>query len=89
MAENQELTKDIVVSCPWCEIPILIEKLNCRIFRHGTLIVNGQQINPHETKEVCDHFVANDMIYGCGKPFKVEENENKRGAWIAIKCEYI
>jgi hypothetical protein len=84
---TNELTKDIVVSCPWCATPILIEKLNCRIFRHGTLISNGQQMNPHETKEVCDYFIANKMIYGCGNPFKIEENEKKE--FIAIKCEYI
>jgi hypothetical protein len=89
MAANQELTRDIVVSCHHCVTPVLIEKLNCCIFRHGILMVSGQQMNPHETKEVCDFFVANNMIYGCGKPFKIIENENKRGEFVAVKCEYI
>jgi hypothetical protein len=48
---------------------------------------NGQQINPHETKEVCDYFVDNNMIYGCGKPFQIIENEKKE--LVAIVCGYI
>ena len=81
------LAKDIVVICPHCQIPVEIEQLNCRIFRHGTLKHNGQQINPHETKEVCDYFVDNNMIYGCGKPFQIIENEKKE--FVAIVCGYI
>jgi hypothetical protein len=84
---TNEITTDIVVSCPHCEAPILIEKLNCHIFRHGTFISNGHQINPHSPKEECDHYVSNNMIYGCGKPFRIIVNENKE--YIAIICEYI
>ena len=89
MAENQatEITTDIVVECPHCKEPILIEKLNCRIFRHGTLISNGQQMNPHESKETCDALFSNNMIYGCGKPFKIINNEE--GTLVAVICEYI
>lgn len=87
MDTNEELKKDIVVTCPWCASPVLIEKLNCRIFRHGTLISNGQQMNPHEAKQVCDYFIVNNMIYGCGNPFKIIEGEKKE--FIAVKCEYI
>ena len=54
-----EITHDIVIECPHCNQPILIEKLNCRIFRHGTLISNGEQMNPHESKENCDSLVEN------------------------------
>ena len=82
-----EPTKDIVVTCPHCQIPVEIEQLNCRIFRHGTLKNNGQQMNPHETKEVCDYFVTNNMIYGCGNPFKIEQNQD--GEFVAIVCGYI
>lgn len=84
---TNELTKDIVVSCPHCQIPILIEQLNCKIFRHGIFITNGQQMNPHETKEVCEYFVANKMIYGCGKPFRIISTED--GSLVAIVCGYI
>jgi len=43
---TNELTMDIVVSCPHCEDPVLIEKLNCHIFRHGTFISNGHTNQP-------------------------------------------
>ena len=82
-----ELTKDIVIICPHCQMSVLIEKLNCRIFRHGTLKNNGQQMNPHETKEVCDYFVANNMIYGCGKPFQIKQTVNND--FVAVICDYI
>jgi hypothetical protein len=77
---------DIVVCCPHCNLPIIITELNCRIFRHATFISNGQQINPHETKEVCDYFVTNNMIYGCGKPFQIISKDD---IYIAIICEYL
>ena len=38
---------DFVIECPHCFTPVLIEKINCAIFRHGTLKSNGQQIDPH------------------------------------------
>jgi|688.fasta_scaffold72095_3 hypothetical protein len=85
---TNQLTKDIVVICPHCQMLIEIEQLNCRIFRHGTLKHNGQQINPHETKEVCDYFAANNMIYGCGKPFQIIVKEDTK-EFIAVICEYI
>ena len=83
-----ELTKDIIIICPHCQISVLIEQLNCKIFRHGTFKHNGQQINPHEPKEVCDYFFANKMIYGCGKPFKIEQKPDSN-EFIALICEYI
>ena len=79
--------RDFVIECPHCKEPILIEKLNCRIFRHGTFKHNGQQINPHETEGVCDYFVANNMIYGCGKPFQIKEMVNNE--FVAVICDYI
>lgn len=79
---TNDLTKDILIFCPHCGDPILIEQLNCRIFRHGTFITTGEQINPHEPKELCDLYIKNKEIYGCGKPFEID-NELK-----AVICEY-
>ena len=78
---------DIVVICPHCAANILIEKLNCCIFRHGTLKSDGHQIQPHLSKEMCDALFANNLIYGCGKPFQIVKNE--KGEFVAIECEYI
>ena len=82
----EEINQDIIVFCPHCNYPILIEKLNCCIFRHGTLKSNGQQIDPHAIKELCDYYVEKDMINGCGKPFRIIKNNN---VIIAIICDYI
>jgi hypothetical protein len=82
----EQNTLNIIVTCPHCLELVLIAELNCHIFRHGTFIANGQQVNPHATKEVCDYFVTNDMIYGCGKPFRVIKEANE--TFVAIVCEY-
>lgn len=73
---------ELVVTCPHCNIPILIEKLNCRIFRHGVFKTTGKQIHPHAPKELCDLYIRNDMIYGCSKPFQVIGDN-------AVACDYI
>jgi hypothetical protein len=77
---------DFVVECPHCKIPVLIEKLNCAIFRHGSLKSDGQQIDPHASKELCGYYIEKNLINGCGKPFKVVKDDNN---YVAIVCEYI
>jgi hypothetical protein len=74
----------MIVQCPHCKDYIEIEKLNCGIFRHGIYISNGMQIPPHASKEICDELFAKGLIYGCGKPFKINANTFE----IEI-CEYI
>ena len=76
-----------VLKCPHCNDFIIIEKIDCGIFRHGVLKTNGKQIDPHSSKELCDHYIKNEMIHGCGKPFKTMINEN--GKCYAVKCDYI
>jgi hypothetical protein len=77
---------DVIVECPHCKDCILIEELNCRIFRHGILKHNGVQINPHSPKDLCDHYVKNNMIYGCGKPFLIKGDAPNL---IVEICDYI
>ena len=77
---------DNIVLCPHCNEPIIIEQINCGIFRHGFFIESNQQIEPHSTKTECDFYLQNNMIYGCSKPFKIIMYNNKIKA---IKCEYI
>ena len=84
---EEDIIKDLVICCPHCQDPIVIEKLNCCIFRHGTLIVSGKQIDPHASKELCDFFVEKNKIYGCGKPFQIIKNE--KGELVAVVCDYI
>lgn len=75
-----------VLKCPHCNEHIIIEKINCAIFRHGTLIKNGKQIDPHSPKEMCDYYVKNNLIYGCGKPFRIINNNGTLDTEI---CDYI
>ena len=78
--------KDIIVQCPHCNLFIIIEEINCAIFRHGIFIKNNVQINPHSTKQECDNYVDNKLIIGCGKPFKlIKLNEE----YTTIICDYI
>jgi len=90
MAENQsnilEKNINIIVSCPHCNSQILIEQLNCKIFRHGIFKSNNTQINPHSSKKDCDYYINNDLIYGCGRPFRIVEINNELETEI---CEYI
>lgn len=78
---------NIVIICPTCAEPIIIEQLNCRIFRHGVLIENGIQIDPHSNFELCLYYIENKKIYGCGKPFQIVTNE--AGECVAVLCGYI
>jgi len=77
---------NIVVICPWCEQYVLIEQLNCFVFRHGYYKNTFQQIPPHMTKEDIDNLRDRDLILGCAMPFKVSLIDNE---YIAEKCDYI
>ena len=74
-----------IIECPHCKLDVVIYKneLNCRIFRHAVYKHNGEQVNPHLNKNECDKLVETDQVYGCCKPFLLNE-ENK-----AEVCDYI
>lgn len=76
----------IIVLCPHCELPIIIEELNCCIFRHGVDIATGKQIDPHLDQTNCEKLIKDNLIYGCGKPFRIIKNETD---FKAVICEYI
>lgn len=80
-----DLSNNIII-CPHCQEFIEIIEINCAIFRHGTFKNNGQQIDPHTPKQLCDQYIQTNKIYGCGKPFKVVIRER---AIVAEICEYI
>ena len=74
------------IECPHCGGIIEIIQMNCGIFRHGVLKANNQQINPHASKEICDELFTKELIYGCGKPFRIVcEN----GTFMVVICDYI
>jgi DNA-directed RNA polymerase subunit RPC12/RpoP len=75
---------EMMIKCPHCEGDVLINKkeLNCGIFRHGIFKHNGEQIPPHAMKEDCDRWKMEELIYGCGKPFQIQNDK-------VIVCDYI
>ena len=75
----------IIVSCPHCGdyIQILKKEINCKIFRHGVLKRSGKQMEPHLEKDECDRLFAEGLIFGCGKPFMLNDY------MIAVVCDYI
>jgi hypothetical protein len=85
--EKEQEPIDLVIDCPHCKEHILIEKLNCCIFRHGILKSNGKQIDPHSSKELCDFYIQKDLIFGCGKPFQIIKND--KNEFISVICDYI
>ncbi len=86
----ESVLTNLIVVCPHCNEYIIIEQLNCKIFRHGILKINMKQIDPHSSKEQCNSFINNKLIYGCGRPFKLVESmiENKK-VYTTEVCEYI
>jgi hypothetical protein len=73
----------LIIECPHCNQFIEILELNCRIFRCGIFKNTNQQINPHLDENSCNELKKNDLIYGCGKPFQIME-DNK-----VVICGYI
>ena len=74
--------------CPHCQGEVIVAKneVNCAIFRHGVYKSNLQQIHPHLPKNECDRLYSSEMIYGCGKPFRLIKTNNE----IQIEiCDYI
>jgi hypothetical protein len=67
----------MIVNCPWCLDLILIEELNCGIFRHG-YDYRFTQLSPHATQKECEKLT----VYGCGRPFQIINGK-------PFKCDYI
>ena len=77
MSSRQEIQyidedKCYFFKCPHCELAIQVDKnqVNCHIFVHGQIKSTGEQVNPHSSLEQCEYLIKNDLIHGCGKPFK-------------------
>jgi hypothetical protein len=77
-----------IVVCPHCNDYVVIEELNCCIFRHGINKTDGTQIDPHLPKPECDRLFQNNLIFGCGKPFRIIKGENMEIIGVE-KCDYI
>jgi len=67
--------QNFIINCPHCQDQVLIEKINCGIFRHGVIKSTGKRVPPHASKERCNTLKAQDLIYGCGKPFQIKKSD--------------
>jgi hypothetical protein len=76
-----------VVICPYCNEYVWIEQINCGIFRHGIYKQNFEQIQPHASELECKRLVSEQLIYGCGQPFRVIIQLS--GIPIAEVCDWI
>jgi hypothetical protein len=82
----------MIVTCPHCNDSVIIDEINCGIFRHGVLKINGQQMDPHSSKPLCDELFQSGLIYGCGKPFQIKQipdPDKEAEAFVAEPCDYI
>jgi hypothetical protein len=63
----------LYIECPHCQYIILIEDINCRIFRHAVYKDTFEPVNPHASEEECKRLLSSDAVIGCCKPFKLNE----------------
>lgn len=85
------MKKEFIVICPHCNDPVLISKIRCGVFRHGSYKNTNKPINAHTNKQKCDELIRNNKIYGCGKPFRLNviQNENESPTIEVQVCDYI
>ena len=86
---SQEITHDkendiFYFKCPHCSLLCEVPRneIRCTIFRHANFIHNMSFVPPHASKEECDRWIEENLVYGCGKPFIFDGETVK-------KCEYI
>jgi len=79
---------DLIFNCIHCNEKIIINEtdINCGIFRHAIIKDTLKQIDPHASLEVCKQLIEDNLIFGCGKPFKIIKEESSYKIKI---CEYI
>jgi len=79
---------DLIFTCIHCNNSIIINEsdINCGIFRHAIMKNTYEQINPHASLELCNKLIENELIIGCGKPFRII----KKDSYYKIEiCDYI
>ena len=87
----------LLLPCPHCQTLVEIVSINCAIFRCGILKQTGEQIPPHAPKAECDRLAENQLIWGCGRPFRVvqaqppsvQAQQTQERGYTAEPCDYI
>ena len=77
----------IIVNCPHCDIPVQImsNEINCAML--DTVYLKTMENKwIHIQQKIYDRYASEGLIYGCGKPFRLNVcNHNI----IATVCDYI
>lgn len=62
-----------VFECPHCNLLVQVKEkdLRCKIFRHAVYKANNKPIKPHAPQAECERLLAQDLVYGCAKPFRL------------------
>ena len=74
-----------IVECPHCNMGIVVDALNCGVFRCGVWKDTGLQINPHMSEDECRDAIGN--VWGCSKPFRIYTDAS--GVSRTTTCGYI
>ena len=77
-------TDTFYFACPHCRLMCQVPRglIRCTIFRHAVYKKSFMFVDPHASKAKCESWVANDEVFGCGKPFIFD------GHKVEI-CDYI
>jgi hypothetical protein len=75
------------IICPHCKEYVWIDQINCGIFRHGIYKQTFEQIPPHASELECKRLIDDQLIYGCGQPFRVQISLD--GNPIVEICDWI
>lgn len=61
-------------SCPHCGLICIVHSsdIRCTIFRHAVFKKNLEFVPPHASKEECERWIDQGLVYGCAKPFKFD-----------------
>lgn len=73
--------EEVVVKCPHCGDWVIIEQINCGIFRH-LMKSDFSRVSPHASEKECKETIG----FGCGNPFRVVHDGN---AYVTEKCGWI
>lgn len=85
MSVTHDLESDsFLFPCPHCKELCLVprELIRCTIFRHAVFKRDFRFVNPHATREECEAWLRDGLVYGCAKPFTFD------GVTVR-KCGYI
>lgn len=64
-----------IIDCPYCNTPIQITKLNCKIFIHGYRKDTMKQISPHSKLKYINKLKETNNLLGCGSKFYYDGNK--------------